>query len=149
LTFSPSLLLFVRSFARSLSPSQTKGGLHPYLYSQSQAIHARSLIPSQDTPSIKSTYTASVHSTLPVLLSAIRISPSLSAPIEAGGKSVEYKYEQKVKIPSYLIALAAGNLVYKEISKEGENGAAWRTGVWSEVSSSGFGWFQWKRRFVC
>ncbi|KAL7415639.1 peptidase family M1-domain-containing protein [Mrakia frigida] len=115
-----------------LEASQTKGGLHPYLYSQSQAIHARSLIPSQDTPSIKSTYSASVHSTLPVLLSAIRISPSISAPLETGGKTVEYKYEQKVKVPSYLIAIAAGNLVYKEISKQGENGASWRTGVWSE-----------------
>lgn len=112
-----------------LEASQTKGQKHPYLYSQSQAIHARSLIPSQDTPSIKSTYTASVKSTLPVLLSAKRISPAPDASTPDLGKEVvEYVYEQKVKIPSYLIAIAAGNLVYKNISKNEQ----WSTGVWSE-----------------
>jgi leukotriene-A4 hydrolase len=35
-------------------------------------------------------------------------------------------------VASYLIALAAGNLVYKGITKTGENGATWNTGVWSE-----------------
>src|SRR6266704_3233170 len=36
-----------------LGPSQTAGGQHPYLYSQCQPIHARSLAPLQDTARIR------------------------------------------------------------------------------------------------
>ncbi|KAI9625688.1 hypothetical protein H4Q26_016227 [Puccinia striiformis f. sp. tritici PST-130] len=36
----------------------------------------------------------------------------------------EWKYEQPVKIPSYLIAIAAGELVYKQMGE--------RTGVWAD-----------------
>ena len=43
-----------------LRPAQTCGGEHPYLFSQCQAIHARSLFPCQDSPGIKIKYTAAV-----------------------------------------------------------------------------------------
>lgn len=39
-----------------LSPQQTKGGTHPYLFTQCQAIHARSFVPCQDTPMAKVLY---------------------------------------------------------------------------------------------
>jgi hypothetical protein len=112
-----------------LSAEQTKGGAHPYLYSQSQAIHGRSLIPSQDTPGVKATYTASIRSTLPVLMSARRVSPAPSATHEVG-KSVVYTYQQDVAIPSYLVAIASGNLAHRAFAEP--EGKSWRTGTWTE-----------------
>ncbi len=72
---------------------QTKSGKYPYLYSQSQAIHARSMLPCQDTPAIKSTYSAKVRSVLPVLMSGLRQSPAEQEPW-VPGKEVEYVYDQ-------------------------------------------------------
>ena len=52
-----------------LDPAQTAGGAHPFLYSQCQAIHARTVFPAQDTPAIRVTYRAAV--TVPEPLSAV------------------------------------------------------------------------------
>lgn len=84
---------------------QTKSGKYPYLYSQSQAIHARSLFPCQDTPAVKATYSARVKSILPVLMSALRKSPpSEEAP--QPGKMVEYVYDQVRRCPCTVLALS-------------------------------------------
>ncbi|ORY35363.1 peptidase family M1-domain-containing protein [Naematelia encephala] len=112
-----------------LNPVQTKSGKYPYLYSQSQAIHARSLLPCQDTPAIKATYSAKVKSILPVLMSGLRKSPPSEEVLEPG-KEVEYVYDQPVAIPSYLIAIASGELIYRPFKQL--EGRKWKSGCWTE-----------------
>ncbi|WWC71745.1 leukotriene A-4 hydrolase/aminopeptidase [Kwoniella pini CBS 10737] len=111
-----------------LEPNQTKSGKNPYLYSQAQAIHARSMLPCQDTPAIKSTYEAKVISErgLEVLLSGQRKNVK---ELNQNGKR-EFTYSQPVGIPSYLIAIAAGELTHK--SFDNLKGRNWSTGCWTE-----------------
>lgn len=83
-----------------LSPKQTSG--KPYVFSQLEAIHARSLFPAFDTPSVKSTFTANITSILPVVFSGIQ-NNELS-------KNNLYVFEQKIPIPAYLVGIASGDL---------------------------------------
>ena len=82
------------------------------------------------------TYSAQVTSILPVLLSAIRVSPPADGPPHDGkviGKDlVTYRYNQPVAIPSYLIAIAAGDLRYRAFTKP--SGKTWSSGIWTEPS---------------
>ncbi|KAI8871070.1 leukotriene A4 hydrolase N-terminal domain-containing protein, partial [Ramicandelaber brevisporus] len=48
-----------------LAPEQTVGKKHPYLFTQCQAIHARSLVPCADSPSQKLTYSAEITAPAP------------------------------------------------------------------------------------
>ncbi|KAF9917436.1 Leukotriene A-4 hydrolase [Lobosporangium transversale] len=110
-----------------LEPSQTVGKKYPYLFTQCQAIHARSLLPCQDSPSIKLTYSANITTPLRAVMSAVLIGEekchqSESSTIAAA--ITTYKFEQKQRIPSYLIALAVGNLEGREIGP--------RSMVWTE-----------------
>jgi leukotriene-A4 hydrolase len=115
-----------------LRPEQTAGGSHPYLFTQCQAIHARSLYPCQDSPAAKMTYEAKVSapSALTALMSAI---PTGSTPAPGGAKTT-YAFEQKVSIPPYLLALAVGDLESREIGP--------RSRVWSEPSMVEAGAFE-------
>lgn len=117
-----------------LEKEQTAGKKFDYFFSQCQAIHARSLAPLQDTSSVKITYSADVTSLLPVLMSALRISPPADGPAHdgkgVGTETVRYQYNQPIPIPSYLIAIASGNVVYKPFAPIA--GKPWKTGVWTE-----------------
>ncbi|XP_036329118.1 leukotriene A-4 hydrolase [Rhagoletis pomonella] len=97
-----------------LTPEQTLGKQHPYLFSQCQAIHARSVLPCQDTPAVKFTYEATVQH--PKELTAL-----MSALIEKKEAGVT-TFKQEVPIPAYLLAIAIGDLVSRPL---GANSNVW------------------------
>jgi leukotriene-A4 hydrolase len=103
-----------------LSAQQTADKKSPFLFTQSQAILARSWVPCQDSPGIHFTYDAEV--TVPKDLLALM---SASNPKEKNANGV-YKFEMKQPISSYLLALAVGDVEFKPISS--------RAGVYAEPS---------------
>ncbi|KAF5382881.1 hypothetical protein D9757_007329 [Collybiopsis confluens] len=120
-----------------LTKEQTQGKSFSYLFSQCQPIYARDMAPVQDSPSVKITYSAEVTSVLPALMSAIRQSPPSDGPAHDGkviGKDeVTYVYHQPQPIPSYLIAIAAGNVVYRRFPYHVDGKKPnWTTGIWAE-----------------
>ena len=97
-----------------LAPSQTAGKGHPYLFTQCQAIHCRSMMPCQDAPGIKATYNAAV--TVPSPLVAVMSAVPTGEPVaDAAAGTVTYSFAQRIPISSYLIALAVGNLASRAI----------------------------------
>jgi leukotriene-A4 hydrolase len=96
-----------------LEPAQTFGGKYPYVYTHCEAIDCRTLIPLQDTPSVKATYSARIYSPkdIKVHMSALTLDEKVQGDIRITD------FELDVPIASYLIALAAGNLEYRKIGR--------------------------------
>lgn len=103
-----------------LSAQQTAGKNYPFLFTQSQAILARSWIPCQDSPGIKFTYDAEVS--VPKDLIALM---SATNPKEKNTTGL-YSFEMKQPISSYLLALAVGDVSFRAISG--------RAGIYAEPS---------------
>lgn len=107
-----------------LTPQMTAGGRQPFLFTQGQAILTRTWIPTQDSPGIRQTYEARivVPEGLVAVMSAEMHTPE-GEPAE-GGRAFRFALEQPV--PPYLIALAVGDLAFREVGP--------RTGVYAEPS---------------
>lgn len=103
-----------------LSAQQTADKKHPFLFTQSQAILARSWLPCQDSPGVRFTYEADlqVPSALMALMSA--------ANPQQKSATGQYHFEMKQAIPSYLFALSVGDFAFKSISE--------RSGIYAEAS---------------
>src|SRR5690606_34949234 len=94
-----------------LAPEQTDGGRQPFLFTQGQAILTRSWIPLQDSPGVRQTYAATIRTPG---------SPELVAVMSADRREVVEpgvtRFAMTRPIPSYLIALAIGDLARRELS---------------------------------
>ncbi len=106
-----------------LEPPQTADKQHPFLFTQSQAILARSWVPCQDSPGIRFTYDAEVSGPKELLVLMSAENPFTR------NDSGAYAFKMDQPIPSYLLALAAGNLQFQEIS--------FRAGIYAEPSMVG------------
>jgi aminopeptidase N len=101
-----------------LNPVQTAGKKFPFLFSQGESIWTRTWIPCQDSPQVRFSYDAKV--TVPKNLLALMSAINPQARNETG----VYSFRQAKEIPSYLMAIAVGDLTFRPIDA--------RTGVYAE-----------------
>lgn len=107
-----------------LTPEQTAGGEHPYLFSQGQAILNRTWIPTQDSPGIRQTWEARI--TAPKPLDVVMSGVQQGEPEDLGNGRRAFRFVMDKPVPPYLIAIAAGDIDFRAIGP--------RSGVWAEPS---------------
>jgi len=105
-----------------LSPAQTEGKRHPFLFSQCQAIHARTVVPLQDSPRARVSYRAEV--TVPEALSAVMSAGPAGTRPGPRPATRTFLFDMPQPIPPYLLALAVGELESRDLSP--------RSRVWGE-----------------
>jgi len=101
-----------------LDAQQTSSG-KPFMFSQSQPHYARTWVPLQDTPAVRYTFEATVRAPRDLMV----VMGADGNPFELND-SGEYSFTMPQAIPSYLMAIAVGDLVFAE--------AGPRTGVYAE-----------------
>ena len=106
-----------------LKEEQTLGKKHPYMSTQCQSIFCREMLPIQDTPKIKFTTNIGITVNKPLLA----LESGIYQNKIDNGDTITYFYEQKIPIPSYLIAIAAGKIEERIISD--------RIKIYSEVEN--------------
>jgi len=120
-----------------LDPRQTASKKAPFVYTQSQSIFARSWIPVQDSPQVRTTYDARIRTPqrMLALMSADNNDPTR--------RTGSYAFNMVRPIPSYLIALAVGDLEYARLGE--------RSGVYAEPSVVGFASTEFKdiEKMIC
>ena len=104
-----------------LTKEQTEGKTAAFLFTQSQAILARTWVPIQDSPGIRFTYDATI--TVPKNLLAVM---SAENPQQKNAEGI-YHFKMPHPIPAYLLALAVGDIVFKPLDN--------RSGVYAEPAS--------------
>ncbi|WP_010543356.1 M1 family metallopeptidase [Sphingomonas elodea] len=116
----------VASALQWLAPALTAGKKKPYLFSQGQPINNRSWIPTQDSPGIRQTWSATltVPADLVAVASGDRIDGARGVPAGKGWHKFRFRMDKPV--PPYLIAFAVGDLAFQPVGP--------RAGVWTEPS---------------
>lgn len=104
-----------------LTPEMTLGKKYPFMFTQCEAILCRTLLPCQDSPAVK--VLVSTALTVKKPLTALYAGIKAKKPV-VNGDYITFFYKIKTKIPTYLIAIAAGALESRNIGP--------RTNVWAE-----------------
>lgn len=137
-----------------LAPEQTAGRRLPYLYSQCQPHHARSIFPCQDSPRARFRFTAAI--TVPEGHTAVMAAASTGSFKGSIPNTTIFTFEMPQPIPSYLTAFAVGDIVFRDLSDrvriwaepEVIDAAAWEFGEVDPmitVAESIFGAYEWDR----
>jgi leukotriene-A4 hydrolase len=95
-----------------MTPEQTAGKKLPYLFSQCEDIACRSMSPLQDTPAVKITFEARV--VVPKEFT-VKMSANDTRQELLNSTHKAYYFDNKIKMPSYLIAIAVGDLEYRSL----------------------------------